>query len=71
MQFGIIIITAETKGNANRCFDGTVDKEKNLDLARAYWKNDAKAEEVHQPVVEVLVDGGIEVIPILKNIECS
>jgi len=57
------------EGNANRCFDGTVDKEKNRDLARAYWKNDAKADEKHHPVVEVLVDGEIEVIDIIKDID--
>ena len=52
----------------NRCFDGTVDKGKNLELARAYWENDAKADEKHHPVVEVLVDGEIEVIDIIKDI---
>ena len=57
------------EGNANRCFDGTVDKEKNLELARAYWKNDAKADEKQHPVVEVLVDGEIEVIDIIKDID--
>ena len=57
------------EGNANRCFDGTVDKGKNLELARAYWENDAKADEKHHPVVEVLVDGEIEVIDIIKDID--
>ena len=36
---------------------------------KSYWKNDAKADEKHHPVVEVLVDGEIEVIDIIKDID--
>lgn len=55
------------EGNANRCFEGTTDKIKNLDLAREYWKNDAKSDWNNAPVVEVLADGDIEVLEIVKG----
>ena len=52
------------EGNANRCFDGTTDKSRNMELAKEYWKNKAAND---QPVVEVLVDGDIEVLEIIKQ----
>lgn len=55
------------EGNANRCFDGSKDKQYNLKMAEAYWSNDANADEKNNPVVEVLVDGNIEVAEIVKN----
>ena len=55
------------EGNANRCFDGTKNKNRNLVMAREYWKNDAKADIENNPVVEVLVDGDIEVLEIIRE----
>ncbi len=53
------------KGNANYCFDGGTDKQQNLLLAEKYWRNEVCADE--EPVVEILVDGDIEVIEIIKE----
>lgn len=55
------------EGNANRCFDGRKDKAYNLKMAEAYWANDANADVKNNPVVEVLVDGSIEVVEIVKD----
>lgn len=55
------------EGNANRCFDGRKDRKYNLKMAEEYWSNDANADINNNPVVEVLVDGDIEVIEILKE----
>ncbi len=66
----IVKVNVEGKvfeGNANRCFDGTVDKLKNLELARLYWINGAKKDEEQNPVVEILVDGTIEVLEIIRG----
>ena len=52
-------------GNANYCFDGDTDKQKNLAMARKYWRNEAC--EGEEPVIEILVDGDIEVIDIVKE----
>ncbi len=55
-------------GNANLCFVGTTDKEQNLLLAEQYWRNET--EDVQEPpVIEMLVDGTIEVIEIVKEID--
>ena len=54
-------------GNANNCFDGVTDKSRNLELAEKYWENANVNEE--DAVIEILVDGDIEVIEIVKNIE--
>lgn len=50
-------------GNANKCFDGGTDKQKNLLLAEQYWKNEETYGE--ETVTEILVDGDIEVVEII------
>ena len=55
-------------GDACNCFDGTIDKQYNLEQAKIYWKakdnNKGK-----KPIYETIVDGEIKVIEIIKNNE--
>ena len=55
-------------GDACNCFDGTIDKEYNLEQAKIYWegKDNTKGKK---PVYETIVDGTIKVIEILKTNE--
>lgn len=53
-------------GDATKCFDGSLCKEKNLKLAERYWKNPKESGE-KPPIVEMLVDGEIEVVEIMKE----
>lgn len=53
-------------GDATKCFDGSLSKEKNLKLAERYWKNLEGSGE-KPPIVEMLVDGEIEVVEIVKE----
>ena len=57
-------------GDAYKCFDGTISEEENLRLAEIYWLNGPN-EDGHEPIVEVLVDGYIEVVEILKEINAN
>ena len=52
-------------GDAYKCFDGTVWEEENLRMAELYWANGAN-EDGHEPIVEILVDGDIEIAEILS-----
>ena len=51
-------------GDAWNCFDGTINKQQNLELAENYWKykTNIKGKE---PIVEILVDGKIKVLEIV------
>ena len=51
-------------GDACKCFDGTTDEKENLRRAELYWQNWGK-DEGQDLIVEVLVDGDIEVIEIM------
>ena len=53
-------------GDANNCFDGTIDKNKNLELAEKYWKYKENIEG-KEPIVEILASGKIRVIEIVKE----
>lgn len=53
-------------GDACNCFDGTPDRERNLELARNYWLNGPNS--AGRPVKELLVDGDIEVAEIIREI---
>ena len=53
------------EGDAAKCFDGTPDHEENLRMARRYWEN---PDEGERTIVEVLVDGELEVVEIIKSI---
>lgn len=52
-------------GNANLCFRGELEPEKNLEMARKYWKVEETGED---PIVEMLIDGDIEVVEIVREI---
>lgn len=54
-------------GNANLCFDGVPDQAENLRLAEKYWRVD-NTDETERPVPEMLVDGEITVLEIIKEI---
>jgi hypothetical protein len=53
-------------GDANNCFDGTIDREKNLELAEKYWKYKENIEG-KEPIVEILASGKNKVIEIVKE----
>lgn len=54
-------------GNANLCFQGTPNQERNLELAGSYWQvsPDPSGE---RPVWEILVDGKVRVAEIVEEI---
>ena len=53
-------------GDAQNCFDGTKNKNKNMELAEYYWqrKDNYKGKE---PIIEIIVDGKIKVVEIIKQ----
>ena len=57
-------------GDAYKCFDGTVYEEENLRLAEIYWRNGPN-EDGREPITEILVDGDIEVVEIMKEINAN
>ncbi len=57
-------------GDATKCFKGTTDKEENLRLAEIYWENKADISN-ERPIYEMLVDGHITVVEIVKEINAN
>lgn len=57
-------------GNANNCFRAELDKKKNLELAKNYWQNQL-SKNGSKPVNEMLVDGIIEVVEIIREINTN
>lgn len=57
-------------GDANNCFDGRLEKKENLLLAEHYWENRPNANN-ETPIVEILVNGDIEVIEIVEEINAN
>ncbi len=55
-------------GDATKCFDASLSKEENLQLAEIYWENKANTAE-EPPIIEMLVDGDIEVVEIIKEVK--
>lgn len=65
------IVKVETTGNAFtadacNCFDGTTDKEKNIELSKIYWEGQEN-KLGKKPVYETIVSGKIKVIEIIKE----
>ena len=58
------------EGDAYKCFDGSVDKAENLRMAELYWRNGPN-EDGREPIVEILADGDIEVLEIVKEIHAN
>lgn len=52
-------------GDAENCFDGKLSEKENLILAEKYWENEDFNEN---SIIEILVDGDIEVIEIVKEL---
>lgn len=57
-------------GDAHNCFDGRLKKEENLILAERYWKNKPN-QKSESPIMEILVDGDIEVVEIVKEVNMN
>ena len=57
-------------GDATKCFDGQTDKSINKELAGLYWEN-PQSEDNKNEVCEMLVDGEIMVLAILKEINAN
>ena len=63
------IVKLQVNGNmfyvdAENCFDGKLSEKENLILAEKYWKNEDFNES---SIIEMLVDGDIEVVEIVKG----
>lgn len=58
------------EGDANNCFDATLDEIENLNLARRYWEKQPNIAK-EPPIKEILVDGDIEVVQIVKQIHAN
>ncbi len=56
-------------GDAAKCFDGQIDKNENLKLARQYWENNDSSNQ--RPICEILVNGEITVLEIVKEINAN
>lgn len=57
-------------GDATKCFKGRLRKEENLLLAEKYWENKTDPENP-AAVKEILVDGTITVVEIVKEINAN
>ena len=53
-------------GDAYKCFDGTIWEKENLRMADLYWEN-GDNEDGHAPIVEILVDGMMEIVELIKE----
>lgn len=51
-------------GDAEKCFDGRLTEQENLILAEKYWDNNSFDDS---SIIEMLVDGDIEVLEIIKE----
>lgn len=58
------------EGDAYKCFDGCVDEAENIRMAEIYWLN-VPNEDGREPIVEILADGDIEVVEIVKEINAN
>ena len=58
------------EGDATKCFDGQLIKEDNLKLAENYWENKPN-ENGEPPICEMLVNGQITVVEIVKEINAN
>ena len=55
------------KGDACNCFDGSTNKDKNIELAKKYWEG--KDNDIGKtPIYETIIDGNIEVIDIIEEV---
>ena len=69
------IVKLDIKGNcfigdATKCFKGQLSKEENLNLAEVYWESNVDTEN-KQAICEMLVNGQITVVEIVKEINAN
>lgn len=57
-------------GDSYNCFDATLNEQENLLLAEKYWNNEPN-QYGKEPINEILVDGDIEVVEIIKEINAN
>ena len=57
-------------GDATKCFDAQLNEHENLRLAEIYWKNESN-DVNNPPIVEMLVDGRIKVVEMIKEINAN
>ena len=57
-------------GDATKCFKGQLDKQENIRLAELYWENKPNDTD-NPPIREMLVDGHIMVVEIVKEINAN
>lgn len=57
-------------GDATKCFKGQLSKEENLRLAEVYWERNVDTEN-KQAICEMLVNGQITVVEIVKEINAN
>lgn len=55
-------------GNANLCFDGTLDEAENRQKAMRYWQV-GEDPDGERPIWETIADGRIEVVEIIHEVE--
>ncbi len=58
------------EGDAYKCFDGSTDEVENIRMAEIYWLNGPN-EDGREPIVEILADGDIEIVEIVKEINAN
>ena len=58
------------EGDAYKCFNGCADEKENLRMAEIYWQNGAN-EDGREPIVEILADGDIEIVEVVKVINAN
>jgi len=71
--YHIILLKIEGRcfaGDATNCFRGQINEEENLCLAERYWQN-APNPSGEKPVKELLADGRITVVEIVKEINAN
>lgn len=58
------------EGDANNCFAATLNESENLLFAERYWEN-LPNQQNEKPIKEILVEGDIEVVEIVKEINAN
>lgn len=57
-------------GDSYNCFDATLNEQENLLLAKKYWNNELN-QHGKEPIKEILVNGDIEVVEIIEEINTN
>lgn len=57
-------------GDAKNCFDASINESENILMAKRYWENLPNMQN-EAPIIEILADGDIEVLEIVKQIHAN